>query len=66
MYEGYGPNGVAVLVECLSDNRNRAASEVRVAMTRNGGTMADPGSVSYLFNSSRSDHGVQSGGRYRR
>ena len=50
MYEGYGPNGVAVLVECLSDNRNRAASEVRVAMTRNGGTMADPGSVSYLFN----------------
>lgn len=49
MYEGYGPSGVAVLVECLSDNRNRAASEVRVAMTRNGGTMADPGSVSYLF-----------------
>jgi YebC/PmpR family DNA-binding regulatory protein len=49
MYEGYGPNGVAVLVECLSDNRNRAASEVRVAMTRNGGNMADPGSVSYLF-----------------
>lgn len=50
MYEGYGPNGVALLVECLSDNRNRAASEVRVAMTRNGGNMADPGSVSYLFN----------------
>ena len=50
MYEGYGPGGVAILVECLSDNRNRAASEVRVAITRNGGTMADPGSVSYLFN----------------
>jgi YebC/PmpR family DNA-binding regulatory protein len=49
MYEGYGPNGVAVLVECLTDNRNRAASEVRIAMTRNGGSMADPGSVSYLF-----------------
>lgn len=48
-YEGYGPNGVAVLVECLTDNRNRAASEVRVAMTRNGGNMADPGSVAYLF-----------------
>jgi YebC/PmpR family DNA-binding regulatory protein len=48
-YEGYGPNGVAVLIECLTDNRNRAASEVRVAMTRNGGTMADPGSVAYLF-----------------
>ena len=50
MYEGYGPSGVAVLVECLTDNRNRAASEVRTAMTRNGGSMADPGSVSYLFN----------------
>ncbi|SDQ47948.1 YebC/PmpR family DNA-binding transcriptional regulator [Quadrisphaera sp. DSM 44207] len=49
MYEGYGPHGVAVLVECLTDNRNRAASDVRVAVTRNGGTMADPGSVSYLF-----------------
>ncbi|MBP2368738.1 YebC/PmpR family DNA-binding transcriptional regulator [Pseudonocardia parietis] len=48
-YEGYGPNGVAVLIECLTDNRNRAATEVRTAMTRNGGTMADPGSVAYLF-----------------
>jgi YebC/PmpR family DNA-binding regulatory protein len=49
MYEGYGPSGVAVLIECLTDNRNRAAGEVRIAMTRNGGSMADPGSVSYLF-----------------
>ncbi len=49
MYEGYGPGGVAFLIECLTDNRNRAASEVRTAMTRNGGSMADPGSVSYLF-----------------
>jgi len=49
MYEGYGPAGVAIMIECLSDNRNRAASEVRVAVTRNGGSMADPGSVSYLF-----------------
>ena len=48
-YEAYGPGGVAVLVECLTDNRNRAATEVRLAMTRNGGTMADPGSVAYLF-----------------
>lgn len=48
-YEGYGPGGIAVLVECLTDNRNRAASDVRVAFTRNGGQMADPGSVSYLF-----------------
>ncbi len=50
MYEGYGPNGVALLIECLTDNRNRAAMEVRTAMTRNGGSLADPGSVSYLFN----------------
>jgi YebC/PmpR family DNA-binding regulatory protein len=50
MYEGYAPGGVALLVECLTDNRNRAAMEVRTAMTRSGGTMADPGSVSYLFN----------------
>lgn len=49
MYEGYGPSGVAVLIECLTDNRNRAAGEVRVAMSRNGGSMANPGSVSYLF-----------------
>ena len=49
MYEGYGPNGVALLIECLTDNTNRAAAEVRLAVSRNGGTMADPGSVSYQF-----------------
>jgi YebC/PmpR family DNA-binding regulatory protein len=49
MYEGYGPNGVALLIECLTDNKNRAAADVRLAVTRNGGTMADPGSVSYMF-----------------
>jgi YebC/PmpR family DNA-binding regulatory protein len=49
MYEGYGPAGVAMLIECLTDNRNRAAMEVRTAMTRNGGSLADPGSVSFLF-----------------
>ncbi|MSY46864.1 MAG: YebC/PmpR family DNA-binding transcriptional regulator, partial [Actinobacteria bacterium] len=49
MYEGYGPHGVAILIECLSDNRNRAAGEVRLAVTRNGGSMGDPGSVAYLF-----------------
>src|ERR1700760_4542012 len=49
MYEGYGPSGVAVLIECLTDNRNRAATEVRVALTRNGGNLADAGSVSYMF-----------------
>jgi len=50
MYEGYGPNGVALLIECLTDNKNRAAMEVRTAVSRNGGSLADPGSVSYLFN----------------
>ncbi len=50
MYEGYGPGGVAMLIECLTDNKNRAAMEVRTAMSRNGGSLADPGSVSFLFN----------------
>ena len=48
-YEGYAPGGVAVLVQTLTDNRNRAAADVRTALTRNGGSMADAGSVSYLF-----------------
>jgi YebC/PmpR family DNA-binding regulatory protein len=63
MYEGYAGGGVALMVECLTDNKNRAAAEVRVAMTRNGGTMADPGSVAYNFNrkgvvSITKEHGV--------
>jgi YebC/PmpR family DNA-binding regulatory protein len=49
-YEGYAPGGVAILVQTLTDNRNRAAADVRTALTRNGGSMANPGSVSYLFN----------------
>ena len=49
LYEGYAPGGVALLIECLTDNRNRAVMEVRTALTRNGGSMADSGSVSYLF-----------------
>jgi len=49
MYEGYAAGGVALLVECLTDNRNRAAGEVRTAMTRGGGSMADAGSVAYMF-----------------
>jgi YebC/PmpR family DNA-binding regulatory protein len=48
-YEAYGPAGVAILIECLTDNRNRSASEVRIAVTRSGGTMADVGSVARLF-----------------
>ena len=48
-YEAYGPAGVAILIECLTDNRNRSASDVKVAVTRNGGTMADVGSVSRIF-----------------
>ncbi|NLA28995.1 MAG: YebC/PmpR family DNA-binding transcriptional regulator [Propionibacterium sp.] len=50
MYEAYGPAGVAILIECLTDNRNRSISDVRVAVTRNGGTIADGGSVQRLFN----------------
>ncbi|WP_190263593.1 YebC/PmpR family DNA-binding transcriptional regulator [Glutamicibacter nicotianae] len=50
IYEARGPQGSALLIECLTDNKNRAASEVRVGITRNGGTVADPGSVAYLFN----------------
>lgn len=49
IYEARGPQGSALLVECLTDNKNRAASEVRLAITRSGGTVADPGSVAYLF-----------------
>lgn len=49
MYEAYAPGGIAMLVECLTDNKNRAAAEVRVAMSRNGGNLADPGSVAYNF-----------------
>jgi len=48
-YEGYGPNGVAMLIECLTDNRNRAATEVRTAMSRNGGNLGESGSVAYMF-----------------
>lgn len=49
MYEAYGPSGVAMMIECLTDNKNRAAAEVRTALSRNGGTLADPGSVAYNF-----------------
>ncbi|WP_058534862.1 YebC/PmpR family DNA-binding transcriptional regulator [Legionella saoudiensis] len=48
-YEGYGPGGVAVLVDCLSDNKNRTVSEVRHAFTKNGGNLGTDGSVAYLF-----------------
>ncbi|MDZ7674159.1 MAG: YebC/PmpR family DNA-binding transcriptional regulator [Acidimicrobiales bacterium] len=48
-YEGYGPNGVAMLMEILTDNRNRAASDVRNALTKNGGSQAEPGAVSWQF-----------------
>ncbi len=49
MYEGYASGGIAVLVECLTDNKNRSAADVRVAFSRSGGQMADPGSVAYMF-----------------
>lgn len=49
IYEGYGPGGVAILVETLTDNRNRTATNVRVAFSRNGGSLGETGSVSYMF-----------------
>ncbi|HIX71293.1 MAG TPA: YebC/PmpR family DNA-binding transcriptional regulator, partial [Candidatus Enterococcus stercoravium] len=49
VYEGYGPGGVAILVHTLTDNRNRTATNVRVAFTRNGGNLGETGSVSYMF-----------------
>lgn len=49
IYEGYGPGGTAIMVECLSDNRNRTVSEVRHAFTRNGGNLGTDGSVAYMF-----------------
>ena len=48
-YEGYAPSGVAIYVECLTDNRNRAANDVRTAFNKNGGSLADAGAVGYLF-----------------
>jgi YebC/PmpR family DNA-binding regulatory protein len=48
-YEGYGPGGVAVMVDCMTDNRNRTASEVRHAFTKHGGNLGTDGSVAYLF-----------------
>ncbi len=48
-YEGYGPSGVAIMVDCLTDNRNRTASQVRSAFTKRGGNLGTDGSVSYLF-----------------
>ena len=49
-YEGYGPGGVAIMVECLTDNKNRTVTEVRTAFSKNGGSLADAGSVAYVFN----------------
>lgn len=49
-YEGYAPGGIALYIQCLTDNRNRAASDVRATLTRNGGSLGEPGSVGYLFN----------------
>jgi YebC/PmpR family DNA-binding regulatory protein len=49
-YEGYGPGGTAVMVDCLTDNRNRTVAEVRYAFSKNGGNLGADGSVNYLFN----------------
>src|ERR1700722_881479 len=49
LYEGYGPGGVAILIEALTDNRNRTGADVRHALSKHGGSLGEPGSVSYLF-----------------
>src|SRR4051795_13488022 len=49
LYEGYGPGGVALLIEALTDNRNRTSADVRHALTKHGGNLGEPGSVGYLF-----------------
>ena len=49
LYEGYGPNGIAIMIDCLTDNRNRTASFVRSTLTKRGGNLGTDGSVSYLF-----------------
>jgi YebC/PmpR family DNA-binding regulatory protein len=49
LYEGYGPGGVALLIEALTDNRNRTGADVRHALSKHGGSLGEPGSVSYLF-----------------
>jgi YebC/PmpR family DNA-binding regulatory protein len=49
LYEGYGPGGVALLIEALTDNRNRTSAEIRHAFSKHGGSLGEPGSVSYLF-----------------
>ncbi|MGO1581324.1 MAG: YebC/PmpR family DNA-binding transcriptional regulator [Peptoniphilaceae bacterium] len=49
VYEGYGPNGIAVMVSCLTDNRNRTAPDVRHAFDKNGGNLGQPGCVSFMF-----------------
>jgi YebC/PmpR family DNA-binding regulatory protein len=62
LYEGYGPAGVAVLVEALTDNRNRASAEIRHAFSKNGGNLGEPGSVAWIFEKKGAI--VLDGGRY--
>src|ERR1044072_5369867 len=62
MYGGYGPGGVAILVEALTDNRNRTGSEMRHIFSKNGGNLGEPGSVAYLFG--KKGGGVVDGQRY--
>jgi YebC/PmpR family DNA-binding regulatory protein len=62
LYEAYGPGGVALLIEALTDNRNRTGSEIRHLLSKNGGNLGEPGSVSYLFD--KQGVIVVDGGRY--
>ena len=55
-YEGYGPNGTAIIVEALTDNRNRTASNIRNAFTKGGGNVGTPGCVSFMFDNKGTDY----------
>ena len=55
LYEGYGPGGVALLIEALTDNRNRTSADVRHALSKHGGSLGEPGSVAYLFDKTGRD-----------
>ena len=69
-YEGYGPGGVAIIVEALTDNRNRTAGEVRAIFSKNGGNLAETGAVSFMFShvgiDRRFQHGIGARGQVRR
>ena len=62
LYEGYGPGGVALLIEAMTDNRNRTGSDVRHLLSKHGGNLGEPGSVAYLFDKTGASESTPSAG----